>query len=33
MGRAYAENTVIAIAKGYQERTDWHRRHPAETTP
>jgi aspartyl-tRNA(Asn)/glutamyl-tRNA(Gln) amidotransferase subunit A len=33
MGRAYAENAIIAIAKGYQERTDWHRRHPAETTP
>jgi aspartyl-tRNA(Asn)/glutamyl-tRNA(Gln) amidotransferase subunit A len=33
MGRAYAENTIIAIAKGYQERTDWHVRHPAETTP
>jgi len=33
MGRAYAENTIIAIAKGYQERTDWHRRHPADTTP
>ena len=33
MGRAYAENTIITIAKGYQERTDWHRRHPADTTP
>jgi len=33
MGRAYAENAIIAIAKGYQERTDWHRRHPADTTP
>jgi len=33
MGRAYAENTIIAVAKRYQENTDWHRRHPADTTP
>ena len=33
MGRAYAENTIISIAKRYQENTDWHRRHPADTTP
>lgn len=32
MGRAYAENTVLAIAWAYQELTDWHRRHPA-TSP
>ncbi len=29
MGRAYAENTVLAIARAYQSMTDWHQRHPA----
>jgi aspartyl-tRNA(Asn)/glutamyl-tRNA(Gln) amidotransferase subunit A len=28
MGRAYAENTVLAIARAYQSLTDWHRQHP-----
>ncbi|MCI0546011.1 MAG: amidase [Candidatus Rokubacteria bacterium] len=28
MGRAYDENTVLAAARAYQARTDWHRRHP-----
>ena len=28
MGRAYAENTVLAIARTYQSLTDWHERHP-----
>ncbi len=28
MGRAYAENTVLAIAQRYQSLTDWHQRHP-----
>lgn len=28
MGRAYAENTVLAIARAYQGLTDWHQRHP-----
>ena len=28
MGRAYAENTVLAIARAYQRATDWHQRHP-----
>jgi len=28
MGRAYEENAVLAAARAYQSRTDWHRRHP-----
>jgi aspartyl-tRNA(Asn)/glutamyl-tRNA(Gln) amidotransferase subunit A len=28
MGRAYAENAVLAAARAFQARTDWHRRHP-----
>ena len=30
MGRAYAENTVLALARNYQSMTDWHERHPAD---
>jgi aspartyl-tRNA(Asn)/glutamyl-tRNA(Gln) amidotransferase subunit A len=30
MGRAWEEATVLAAARAYQERTDWHRRHPAD---
>ncbi len=30
MGRAYAENTVLAIARLYQGLTDWHQQHPPE---
>ena len=29
MGRAYEENTILAAARAYQARTDWHRQHPA----
>ena len=29
VGRAFAENTILAAARAYQARTDWHRRHPA----
>lgn len=28
MGRAYAENTILAVARGYQALTAWHTRHP-----
>ena len=28
VGRAYEENAVIAVARAYQERTDWHLRRP-----
>ena len=28
MGRAYEENTVLAVARAYQSLTDWHSRHP-----
>ena len=28
MGRAYEENAVLAAARAYQSRTDWHRQHP-----
>jgi aspartyl-tRNA(Asn)/glutamyl-tRNA(Gln) amidotransferase subunit A len=29
VGRAWEENSVLAAAKAYQQRTDWHRRTPA----
>jgi len=29
MGRPYDENIILGIAKMYQERTDWHKKHPA----
>jgi aspartyl-tRNA(Asn)/glutamyl-tRNA(Gln) amidotransferase subunit A len=29
MGRAWEENTVLAAARAWQARTDWHRRRPA----
>jgi aspartyl-tRNA(Asn)/glutamyl-tRNA(Gln) amidotransferase subunit A len=29
VGRAYEENTLLAAARAFQARTDWHRRHPA----
>jgi hypothetical protein len=28
VGRVFAENTILAAARAYQARTDWHRRHP-----
>jgi Asp-tRNA(Asn)/Glu-tRNA(Gln) amidotransferase A subunit family amidase len=28
MGRAWEENTILAAARAYQSRTDWHTRHP-----
>jgi aspartyl-tRNA(Asn)/glutamyl-tRNA(Gln) amidotransferase subunit A len=28
VGRAWGENTILAAARAYQARTDWHRRHP-----
>ncbi len=28
MGRAYEENSVLAVARAYQSLTDWHQRHP-----
>ncbi len=28
MGHAYGENTILGIAKAYQEKTHWHRLHP-----
>jgi Asp-tRNA(Asn)/Glu-tRNA(Gln) amidotransferase A subunit family amidase len=27
-GRAWEENRLLALGREYQERTDWHRRHP-----
>ncbi len=30
MARAYDENICIALGRAYQERTDWHRQHPAD---
>jgi aspartyl-tRNA(Asn)/glutamyl-tRNA(Gln) amidotransferase subunit A len=33
MGRAYAENTILAVARAYQAQTDWHTRHPPGLTP
>jgi aspartyl-tRNA(Asn)/glutamyl-tRNA(Gln) amidotransferase subunit A len=28
MGRAYGENRILAVARDYQSRTDWHLRRP-----
>jgi aspartyl-tRNA(Asn)/glutamyl-tRNA(Gln) amidotransferase subunit A len=28
VGRAYEENAILAAARAFQARTDWHRRHP-----
>jgi aspartyl-tRNA(Asn)/glutamyl-tRNA(Gln) amidotransferase subunit A len=33
LGRAYEENTILAVARAYQTLTDWHRRHPPELMP
>jgi aspartyl-tRNA(Asn)/glutamyl-tRNA(Gln) amidotransferase subunit A len=33
LGRAYEENTVLAVARAYQGLTDWHNRHPAGLSP
>ena len=33
MGRAYDENRILAVARGYQSLTDWHTRHPPELVP
>jgi Asp-tRNA(Asn)/Glu-tRNA(Gln) amidotransferase A subunit family amidase len=30
VGRLYDEATVLAVARAYQEATDWHRRHPPD---
>jgi len=30
MGRAYDENTIIAVADAYQSRTEWHLAHPPD---
>jgi Asp-tRNA(Asn)/Glu-tRNA(Gln) amidotransferase A subunit family amidase len=32
MGRAFEDARVAAVAAAYQERTDWHQRHP-DTAP
>jgi len=33
VGRAFTENTLLAIGKAFQERTDWHKRRPPMTPP
>ena len=33
VGRAFEENRLIAIARAYQSRTDWHRRRPPDPEP
>ena len=30
MGRAYEENSILAVARAYQSLTDWHKQHPPE---
>ena len=30
MGRAYEENTVLAVARTYQSLTEWHKMHPED---
>jgi aspartyl-tRNA(Asn)/glutamyl-tRNA(Gln) amidotransferase subunit A len=32
VGRPYSENTLLAIGRDFQARTDWHRRHPPLNT-
>jgi len=33
MGRAYEENTILAVARAYQSLTDWHTKHPPDALP
>ena len=33
VGRAYDENAVLAVARAYQERSDWHMRRPPGVAP
>ena len=33
MGRAYAENKILAVARAYQSLTNWHHRHPTDVIP
>lgn len=33
MGRPYEENLIIAVAREYQSKTDWHLRHPETLIP
>ncbi len=33
MGRPYEENLIIAVARGYQSKTDWHLKHPETLLP
>jgi aspartyl-tRNA(Asn)/glutamyl-tRNA(Gln) amidotransferase subunit A len=33
MGRPYEENLIIAVARKYQSKTDWHLRHPEKLLP
>jgi hypothetical protein len=33
MGRPYEENVIIAVARVYQSKTDWHLRHPEPLIP
>ncbi len=33
MARAYDENICIALGRAFQERTDWHTRHPVDLLP
>ena len=32
MGRAYCENSILAVAQAYQGKTDWHKVHPERFT-
>jgi hypothetical protein len=29
VGVPFSENTLLAIGREFQQRTDWHKRHPA----
>ncbi len=33
MGRAYEENTILAVARAYQSITKWHQQHPPDLIP
>jgi aspartyl-tRNA(Asn)/glutamyl-tRNA(Gln) amidotransferase subunit A len=31
VGPAFSENELLAVGRGFQERTEWHRRRPPQT--
>jgi aspartyl-tRNA(Asn)/glutamyl-tRNA(Gln) amidotransferase subunit A len=33
VGTPFSENTLLAVGRTFQERTDWHKRRPTLTSP